>query len=163
TSTPFGNVIAIDLLGTMTGNINIQKGGVIAATGQGAEGIQLIGTLTGAIVNNGTLQTYGTTSVGSGTTTLPQAGTALGIGASVTGGIYNAGPSTISDTTTVRGVISTAGNAATIVIDPALGIAPPTSNLVIGYYNDPTDSGYSFLNRGDIAGTSINPDVSVTT
>ncbi len=163
TSTPFGNVIAIDLLGTMTGNLNIQSGGVITATGQGAEGIQLTGTLTGAIVNNGEIQTFGTTTAASTNTTLPQAGTALGIGASVTDGIYNAGPSTSSDTTTIRGLISTVGAAPTVLINPTIGNASPTSPLVIGVYNDPTDPGNSFLNRGTIAGASSNADSNVTT
>jgi len=161
TSTPFGNVIAMDLLGTMTGNINVS--GVITATGQGAEGIQLTGTLTGAIDNTGTIQTYGTTGIGSTNTTLPQAGTALGIGASVTGGIYNAGPSTSSDTTTVRALISTVGSAPTVLINPTIGNASPTSPLVIGVYNDPTDPGNSFLNRGTISGASTNADSDVTT
>ncbi|HEY6577943.1 MAG TPA: autotransporter outer membrane beta-barrel domain-containing protein, partial [Rhizomicrobium sp.] len=39
----------------------------------------------------------------------------------------------------------------------------PTSSLVIGTFYDPTDPGYSFLNRGTITGTSTNPDIDVTT
>jgi len=164
TKTSLGNVIAVDLQGTMTGNLNIGSSGVVAASGQGAEGIQLLGALTGSIVNDGTLQTYGTDKLGStNDVSLPQAGTALGVGASVSGGIYNAGPSTASDTTTTPATISTLGNAPTVLINPTIGNAAPTANLVIGIYNDPTDPGYSFLNRGYITGASADPDVDVTT
>jgi hypothetical protein len=163
TKTALGNIIAVDLEGTMTGNFDIQPGGTVTATGQGAEGIQLLGTLTGSFINNGTIQTYGTINIGNGSTTLPEAGTALGLGAGITGGIYNAGPSTISDTTTPRAVINTAGAEPAIIIDPALSNPSPTGNLEVGIYNDATDPGNSFLNRGTIAASSINPNSSVTT
>ena len=65
-----------------------------------------------------------------------------------------------SDTTSVRGTISTGGNAPTILIAP---LPQPTTGIEIGIYDDSVDSGYSFLNRGNIVGTSINPDVNVTT
>src|SRR5438105_2328889 len=162
TDISIGHVIAINLAGSMTGNLDIQTGGIIQAVGENAEGIQILGPITGSIINNGTIQTAGTLRVNPTNPNEPQAGFALGLGGSVTGGIYNAGPSTVSDTTTVRGVISTAGAAPTILINPTLANPSPTSNLEIGVYNDPTDVGYSFLNRGVIAGTSINPDVSVT-
>ena len=158
-----GHVIAINLAGSMTGNLDIEAGGIIQATGENAEGIQILGPITGSIINNGTIQTAGTLRLNPTNPNEPQAGTALGIGGSITGGIYNAGPSTVSDTTTVRGAISTAGAAPTILINPTLATSSPTSNLEIGVYNDPTDSGYSFLNRGIVGGTSINPDVNVTT
>ncbi|HEY2446957.1 MAG TPA: autotransporter domain-containing protein [Rhizomicrobium sp.] len=162
-NTSVGNLIAINLLGTMTGNLNIQTGGSVVASGQGAEGIQLLGTLTGAITNQGTLQTYGTANITPTNVALPQAGTALGIGASVTGGIYNAGPSTTSDTTTARAIISTVGDAPTILINPTIGGVTPTANLEIGKYNDATDPGYSFLNRGNITDSSANANQTVTT
>ena len=167
TKTTLGNVVAINLAGTMTGNIDIQTGGIVTATGEGAEGIQTLGNLTGSIINEGTLQTYGTTSSLSNTNpnnnNLPQAGTALGIGANVSGGIYNSGPSTTSDTTTTRSVISTLGDAPTVLINPTIGNATPSTPLVIGVYSDPTDPGYSFLNRGTISGASADANTSVTT
>lgn len=163
TKTSLGNVIAVDLAGSMTGNFDIVSGGTVTASGQGAEGILLLGDLTGSFVNNGTLQTFGVSNVTNVNAIQPQAGTALGVGAGVSGGIYNAGPSTLSDNTTVRAVISTAGAQPTIVINPALGSSNPNANLVVGVYNDTTDPGYSFLNRGTISGTSQNADVNVTT
>ncbi len=164
TKSTLGNVIAINLAGTMTGNVDIQAGGAVAATGEGAEGIQLLGNLTGSIINEGTLETFGTTNSGSATTTnLPQAGTALGVGASVSGGIYNSGPSTTSDTTTGRSSISTVGDAPTVLINPTIGNTNPSSPLVIGVYSDPTDPGYSFINRGSISGSSADVNTDVTT
>lgn len=163
TKTSLGNVIAIDLAGTMTGNLDIESGATVTASGQGAEGILLLGTLTGSFINSGTLQTFGVSSVTNVNVAQPQAGTALGIGASVTAGIYNAGPATVSDNTTIRAIISTTGNQPTIVINPALGSSNPNTNLEIGVYNDTTDPGNSFINRGNISGASQNADVNVTT
>jgi hypothetical protein len=155
-----GHVIAINLAGTLTGNLDIETGGIVQATGQNAEGIMVLDTVTGSIINNGAIQTAGTLRVNPTNPNQPQAGTALGISASVTGGIYNAGPSTISDTSTIRGIISTGGNAPTILIAP---VPSPTTGIEIGIFNDSVDAGNSFLNRGSIVGTSINPDVNVTT
>jgi hypothetical protein len=163
TKSSIGNVIAINLAGTMTGNLDIQTGGVVTATGEGAEGIQLLGNLTGSVINEGTLQTYGTTVSNPTSTNLPQAGTALGIAANVTGGIYNSGPSTTSDTTTGRAIISTVGDAPAVLINPTIDNATPTAPLVIGAYNDTTDPGYSFLNRGTISGASSDANIGVTT
>src|SRR5437763_10015888 len=160
TSTSLGHVIAIYLAGKLTGNLDIQTGGIIQATGESAQGIQILDTLTGSVINNGTIQTAGTLRASPANPNEPQAGSALAISGSITGGIYNAGPSTISDTTTVRGTISTGGNAPTILIAPP---PQPTTGIEIGIYDDSVDSGYSFLNRGNIVGTSINPDVNVTT
>lgn len=162
-NTSVGHVIAINLDGNMTGNLDIETGGLVEATGENAEGVQILGKLSGDLLNNGTISTAGILRVNPSNPNEPQAGSALLIGGSITGGIYNAGPSTISDTTTVRAVISSAGSAPTILINPTLANASPTYNLVVGVFSDPTDSGYSFLNRGSITGTSINPDVPVTT
>jgi hypothetical protein len=163
TTTSLGNLFAIDLAGTMTGNIDIESGASISASGEGAEGIQILGTLTGSFTNSGILQTYGVATVTNTNNTQPEAGTALGIGASVTNGIYNAGPSTSSDTTTARATISTVGNAPAILINPTINSANPTSPLVIGVYNDPTDPGNSFINRGTISGASSNAGTAVIT
>lgn len=163
TKTALGNLFAINLAGTMTGNLDIESGATIASSGQGAEGIQILGTLTGSFINNGILQTFGVATITNNNNSQPQAGTALGIGASVTDGIYNAGPSTSSDTTTARATITTIGDAPTILINPTINNANPTSPLVIGVYNDPTDPGNSFLNRGSISGASSNAGTGVIT
>ena len=164
TKTSLGNVIAINLAGTMTGNLDIGTNGIVSASGQGAEGIQTLQQITGSIINNGTIETIGTANVNANQNVVePQAGTALGIGNSVTGGIYNAGPATTSDTTTNRATISTQGNAPAVLINPTIGNASPTTNLTIGTYNDPTDPGYSFLNRGTISGSSATAGTDVTT
>jgi len=163
TSTTTGHVIGINLGGTLDGSLDIETGGIIQATGEGSQGVQILGPVTGSVINNGTIQAIGTLRVNQANPNQPQAGTALGIGGSVLQGIYNAGPATLTDTTTARGVISTAGDAPTLIINPVLANSSPTSNLVVGIYNDPTDPGYSFLNRGEITGQSLNPNVNVTT
>jgi hypothetical protein len=166
TKTSIGNVIAINLAGTVVGNVDIESGGVVTGSGNGAEGLQTLGTVTGSIINDGTLQTYGTanaTTQNPSDTNRPQASSALGIGGSVLNGIYNGGPSTVSDTTTLRATLSTAGNEPTIIINPALSNPSPSANLMVGIYYDTADPGNSFLNRGTITGFSENPDVDVTT
>ena len=164
TKSSIGNVIAINLAGTMTGSINVGTNGVVSATGQGAEGIQTLGAISGSITNQGTIEAIGTAVANvNANISQPQAGTALGIGASVGGGIYNAGPATTSDTTTNRAVIQTQGDAPAVLINPTIGSASPTSSLVIGVYNDTTDPGYSFLNRGSISGDSASAGTDVTT
>lgn len=161
-STTGGHVIGINLDGALNGSLDIETGGVVQATGQNAEGVQLLGPVAGALVNNGTILTAGTLRANPGNVQEPQAGSALLIGDSIAGGIYNAGPSTVSDSTTVRGIISTAGDAPAILINPTLANPSPAANLVLGIFNDATDPGNSFLNRGTIAAASINPDVNVT-
>src|SRR5205085_7101898 len=84
TSTSLGHVIAIYLAGKLTGNLDIQTGGIVQATGESAQGIQILDTLTGSVINNGTIQTAGTLRANPTNPNEPQAGSALAINGSIT-------------------------------------------------------------------------------
>jgi hypothetical protein len=154
----------IYLGGTMNGSLVILPLGVVSATGEGANGI-VVATpasgngITGAIANYGIIETFGT---GTPTATTnppnPEGATALWIGANVTGGIYNAGPTSGTDQTAAA-TISEAGTAPTVLIDTSVGAAT-AAPVTIGAYNDSTDPGYSFLNRGAITASGEQPDTS---
>jgi hypothetical protein len=148
------NNAAIDIGGVMNGNINNGTNGIIQSSGEGAEGISIQGTLNGAIDNQGQLETYGIATASSAGNN-PQAASALDIGGSVTGGIFNAGPNGAGSTTT-SATITTAGDAATILIVPS---STTTGPVTIGAYTDQGDTA-SLLNRGTITNTSENNDQS---
>jgi hypothetical protein len=169
-------VMAVNMSGTLTGNLSIVAGGSINTTGGGSEGIVDTGTINGSIINFGTVATTGVSttltakqqqeeasgqSVGQKTTGNPQGGSALIVSGNVTGGIYNGGPGA-SDTGTVPGVISTVGSLPAVDITPGFNQnASTTVNPVtIGTFADPDGDfvGTSFLNRGTITGVADNLD-----
>src|SRR5579862_3927088 len=77
TSTSIGHVIAINLDGTVTGSLDVQTGGIVQATGEQAEGIQILGPMSGSLVNSGTIETAGTLRSNPANTNQPQAGSAI--------------------------------------------------------------------------------------
>ena len=154
TSVTSNSNAAIFIGGVMNGTINNGTNGIILSSGEGAEGISVQGTLNGAIENQDELETFGIERPSSAGNN-PQAGSALDIGGSVTGGIFNAGPNGAGSTTTTA-TISTAGDAATILIVPS---STATGPVTIGAYTDQGDTG-SLLNRGTISNTSENDDQS---
>jgi len=170
TSTSGGNtaIFINGAIGTTTqsDSIVILPGATVEATGPGSEGLVVAAPATGpsgvngAIINFGAIEAIGTTTpVGGTSTTDAEGGSALSISANITGGIYNAGPNTVGNSV-ASATITTQGDAPAVNIttaDLSSGAAPVT----IGVYNDPTDptdSIYSFLNRGSISasGTDVN-------
>jgi hypothetical protein len=163
-------MIGMDLTGTVNGNVTIDTGGSIAVLGSGAQGILLTGSINclpsdcstslGSLVNNGSI-TVAAKSGGFATTTgNPVAGIAVGIGGSINGGIYNAGPSFVGDDVG-SALISTQGIAPALEISPSLEAVTPAVPIVIGVYvptgttPDP-DPNFSFYNRGTISAGSSN-------
>ena len=154
-----GNNIAMYLGGTINGNVDIGTDGTVSSAGEGAEGIVVAGPINGAIENQNLLSTYGI-STPSNAGDNPQAGSALIINASVTGGILNAGPLSENDTTDPSATISTGGNTPTIVISPT---SNTTSSITIGPYMGSGSDVASLINRGEISNGSGNPDPSTFT
>ena len=161
--------IGLDLGGTINGNVLIDSGSKILAFGTGAQGILLTGdinpcdqsvqpdcTSLGALINNGVISTAGTETPGSDLTGNPTSGTALAIGGSIAGGIYNNGPLTPDDSKNVTAVISAQSFAPVVEISPGFQTGTDPQTLVIGVYNDATDPGFSFYNRGSILAASSN-------
>jgi hypothetical protein len=151
--TSTGNA-GIYMAGVLNGDINVGTSGEISSSGEGAQGIVVSGTVNGFIENQGDVSTFGI-STASTNGDNPQSGSALNIGGSVSGGIYNAGPNG-EGSTTASATLDTIGNAATLLIEPS---STATGPVVIGSYTDQGDTG-SLLNRGTIANSSENADAS---
>ena len=172
-SSPAGSMLAMFLTGTVNGNLVIGTGSAITVIGPGAEGILLTGNINacnaaviatctslGSLVNNGSISVAGKGGTPTATTGNAVASFAIGIGGSIAGGIYNAGPSFVGDTTG-QATISSQGISAAIKIAPELEVLSPAVPIVIGVYTpanngvDP-DPGFSFYNRGNISTSSSN-------
>ena len=166
------NAIRID--GTVQGNVTLD-GATITAQGNGAQGFLLDGSITGTLINTGSVQTVGITSTqnpqtgqitGPSNSGDPEGGSAMLIGGSVGGGFLNSGKVNTSDTTNVTATIETEGNSPALRIDPSLQdneFSPnPVSAITLGVYADTTDPGFSFYNRGTIESGAIDPNLGTT-
>jgi Autotransporter beta-domain len=150
----------------MVGNINVGNGGLISSEGQDAEGIQVLGAIYGGIVNDGSIETFGTTSPSTATNAAdPEAGPAIVIADTVTGGILNNGPYTKGGGATATATISTAGNTAgtgTIYISPNANLLYQQP-ITIGVVDAPPYSGqFSLVNLGSILSTYEDANISTT-
>jgi hypothetical protein len=142
----------------LVGNLQL---GTMNVTGEGASGVRTTAAITGAISNAGVIGVRGN-SAPSATDVDPAPGSALEIGADVTGGILNIGPTSDTDTTTIAATIQVAatgpagGTTTAINISPSIAGAS-ASNLTIGVLADTTNPGFSFVNRGNITIGSTDP------
>jgi outer membrane autotransporter protein len=169
TGTSATNNYAINLAGTLNGNLIVEPGGVVSSTGDGAVGVVTTGVINGAIVNFGSIETVGTSTPTSASNSVdPEAAAAFGVGASVTGGIYNAGPTGASGDVTVRASIIEEGTSPALIISaPPQGTAP--GYTTIGYYNDAVFNGvggepqYGIINRGNIVSSGVDPNTGTAT
>jgi hypothetical protein len=173
TSTELSNtgINAVRIDGTVTGNVTLD-GSTITVQGNNAQGFLLDGSITGSLVNTGTLHTVGITSTqnpqtgqvsGPASHGDPEGGSAMLIGGSITGGFLNSGLVSPTDTANATAALVTEGNAPALRIDPtlqdALNIAgTPTTAITIGVFGAPTDPdpGFSFYNRGTIQTVPID-------
>ena len=157
------SMYGINSYGQIKGNVIVASGGTVSALGQGATGIALNGFgVTGGVTINGTVSTsiLNTNSNYNyyskiNTTTNAEAGSALEIGASITGGVM-VGGATGSASATYSGTLSSLGEAATVVISPTYSTMTQTGPLTIGVYADSADPGFSFYNRGAITAGYTN-------
>ena len=171
TLTTAAGTIGLDLGGTINGNVLIDAGSKILTYGTGAQGILLTGdinacnqtvapdcTSLGALINNGIIATAGTPTPGPNPTGNPTSGTALAIGGSIAGGIFNNGPISVDDSKNITAVIAAQSFAPVIEITPGFQTTVDPTPIVIGVYADATDPGFSFYNRGSIQAASSNID-----
>lgn len=156
-SSSTGNDVGISLAGPMTGNFTIETGGVVTASGAAAQGVIITGPLTGAFVDDGTISALGSLNP-STTTANPDAAVAVLIESNITGGIAIGGP-TSTGTTTARATILESGNAPALAIDVAQGATAPLS---IGTVIDALNPNFNILNRGQVAASSANANISST-
>jgi hypothetical protein len=163
TSASGGDLVGFDLAGTMTGNFTVQSSGSIIVTGTAGHGAELIGALDGTFSNLGTIEALGTQTPSTTTTnTNPEASSAVVIENSITGGFYNGGPDT-SGTTVGRAAIAMSGTGATVDVFSGVNITAPLHiGVLTDPLSDPNASGFSFVNRGGIGGTSLAANLPVT-
>lgn len=162
TSTTASNVVAMNILGDIFGDIDIQKGGLVEATGQGAKGLLISGHVMGSFTNAGSLLAIGTLTPAT-TGGNPEAESALVIAGSIDGGILNAGPSA-GDPGATQATLSMQGTGrATVLIGPGVLGSTTNGTMTIGPFADNANPNFSFLNRGSITAQSIDPNRSEET
>jgi hypothetical protein len=162
-------VTALELAGTINGNVVVDTGSSVIASGTGAQGIILTGVINacnqatspgcsslGSLINRGNIETVGTVAALTSLTGNPTPSFALGIGGSVLHGILNDGAAQPDDLI-AGATISGEGAAPVIEISPGLQSSLTPVPVVIGIYTDDhIDPGFSFYNRGSILAQSSN-------
>lgn len=159
------NVVGVEMDGNMTGNLEFDNSGLgssVIATGAGARGVVVLGSIDGVFSNGGQIETIGTSTSSSSsgstsTTGNPQGGSAVTIAGSVTGGIYNGGPDS-SDSPTPAAQILSQGTGPAFLITSAQSLSGSPLNIGV-YIGDLTNPGYSFYNRGQISTQPANVNV----
>ncbi|HEX3356277.1 MAG TPA: hypothetical protein VHS31_04780, partial [Tepidisphaeraceae bacterium] len=141
----------------ITGNLTIDSGSSINATGASAQGVVLLGGVGGNFTNSGNIIAVGTTSATSQTGN-PIGSSAVAIGSSIAQGILNNGPVNSTDTTTAAQIEGN-GIQPVLLISPTADGATAANDIHIGVYNPaPPEGPYSFINRGDILASVANVD-----
>ncbi len=170
----------VNIAGAVNGNVTFDASTAFSGVGANTRGIVIsptgsINACNAAAVPGcteiGTLTNAGNISlVGAALTTgsnnknvHPEAGSALIVSGNVAGGIVNAGPASINDGTAAATLSSSGlvtpggGTQPVVIIGPASTVA--TGPITIGIDTaDTTDPGASFINRGNIASSPLNPN-----
>jgi len=125
---------------TITGDLTLDSGGSIAASGQDARGVVIAGAIDGAFSSFNAITSTGAQS-NVDYTSLPtsQAQFALGIGASISGGFSNSGA--------IAGTVAQQG----VFISPALANVP--ADITLGEI-DASATPYGMVNAGSISVTN---------
>lgn len=140
--------------GKIDGNFALQYGGTIGAYGQGAIGMMLAGNgITGAVDIDGTLvasvqsdnSNYYNYYSKINTTTNPEASSALIVGADIGKGLS----------------IGSSGSVTVHGVGPAIAIGSyyvtaQTTPVTLGVYQDNSNPGFSFYNRGAVSSSNLN-------
>lgn len=161
TSTSTTGQYGIYAVGNIIGDVKVASTGTVLTEGAGSYAMFLSGSgVTGALTIEGKVIAQGIDPSSShfsqskaddASTTYPEGGVALAVGASVTKGIN------------ISGTVSTLGTGEAIYISPGLSYGSssysPVQNLVIGYSGT---SGYGFNNSGTINLSPVNTNISAT-
>jgi hypothetical protein len=161
------NMYGLQSLGQVQGNISLETGSSLSAFGHGARAMSIQGSgVTGYIAIAGELKTsvnipqITNANQQVNTTTNPEAGAALEIGANVGHGVAILGPGA----GVAAASVSVTGTGPAIYISPLINSsATQTTPLTIGVYDrDTTNGGFSFYNRGSVSITPTNYNDSST-
>ncbi|MBS0274995.1 MAG: autotransporter domain-containing protein [Proteobacteria bacterium] len=154
-------VTGIELDGTTNGSLIVGATGAVSSIGAGGQGVLVLGQFNGAIENFGSIQAAGVQTA-TQTKGNPVPGSAFIVSNNVTGGIYNAGPLSASDTTQTA-VLNSTSSSATVLITPGVLNSSAALPVTIGGFADPGGLGtYSFINRGNIINSPQNINTSST-
>ncbi len=157
-----GSLTGVYIAGNMNGDFSVGTGATVETTGSGSVGFNLAGKLTGSFVNNGSITVTGTSSAKPAGSN-PEAGSAVLIGNSVTGGIYNAGPLS-STSTTARATITAYGTCT----GPRYHAGHhhrrrhASHDRSIYRHGAPAAPSYDLVNRGTISAQGIDADINGT-
>ncbi len=149
------NSIGIAIQAPLNGSLS--NGAISSLVGQNITGMLVTAPISGSVTTFGTITVVGTAAA-SNQILNPLSGSAVAIGSSVTGGILNVGPTTAGDSTAVATLTATSTLPA-YAIQPSIAGANAT-NIVIGGFSDTVNPAFSFLNRGSIRNSAIQPGVS---
>jgi uncharacterized protein YhjY with autotransporter beta-barrel domain len=140
----------------LNGNLTYGAFGIL--TGEGMNGLLVLAPITGSVS-----VTFGISVAGTDIYTIdkidPLTGSAVAVGASVSGGILNAGSAVDGDNVTTS-ALSSSGTAPTIAIQPSIAGAS-ASDIVIGALSTDTfNPDRSLINRGSVHATDNDPGIS---
>jgi hypothetical protein len=165
TSTSASSNFGINLAGALTGNLIVEPGGIVSSTGESAVGIVTTGAINGSVVNYGSIEAIGTSTPTSSSDNVdPEAGAALGIGASVSNGIYIAGPTGATGDETARASLIEQGTSSALIISAPAEGCTTVCYTTIGYYTDTVfPNQYGVINRGSITSSPVDPNTNTAT
>jgi uncharacterized protein YhjY with autotransporter beta-barrel domain len=137
---------------------NLSVGATTAATGEGANGVLVVAPITGVLSFG-----FSVSAVGTSTFTVdkidPLAGAAVAVGSSISGGILNGGPATVSDAASTSSLVS-AGSLPTLAIQPSIAGAAATDITIGALSSDAVNPTFSLVNRGSVRATVNDPGIS---
>lgn len=162
----------VDLLGTTNGNVIISSGATYTAIGNGSQGVVLSGPISacnvavvptcteiGTFANSGAISVAGVATPDP-TKTNVEGGSALVLENSIAGGILNDGPASSSDGTAAASIVGNGtSNGPTVVISPNLLVTGGEMEIGVDSV-DAANPAYSFINRGSIAASPEDPNIS---
>jgi len=151
----------ISVTGTINGDITIS--GAISAQGEGSSGVRVSGDVNGAISNTGninatgfrsSLRTNAAARENLDADDLLVGGSALAVGANVSGGIVN--DLVVIDEITFRGTLRSDGSAPALLVTASLD-GVDNADVTIGAVGLAVDEeNFGIINRGDITGFGLN-------
>jgi uncharacterized protein with beta-barrel porin domain len=159
---------AIVIAGTLNGDVSNQ--GRIDAQGEASHGIQITGDVNGTVVNQGTVTATGyrsTLRLGADTREaldaddLLQGGSAIAVGANVTGGILN-NSFTDDNDNLVRGNIRSDGSSPALLVAGSVDGVDNGDTLIGAVGTAEDDENYGIINRAIIAANGVNDGFSAT-
>jgi hypothetical protein len=155
------NSAAIAVKTTVSGSINV--GGYLSGTDSGVNGVVVTAPVNGTLTTSGSMVLLGLpTQLFTSTEIDAQSGSGVAIGANITGGYLNSGPTDATDALAVTGTIQSSSTAPTVLIAPSVA-GSAAGNFTIGLHTgESAQQTFSVVNRGSISAQENDPGLSTT-